>query len=273
MIFKAGEFTFDSEKRTFVAGILNVTPDSFSDGGRYFGADEAVRRALEIEAEGADLLDIGAFSTRPGHEPISSEEEMRRLAPVLDGLQGRLRIAVSVDTFNVETAEFALSRSVQIINDVSGVFREDMARTVKKYGAGWILTHTGADEDENADVLDRVNAFFRRTSDECEAFGIKKESLCLDGGFGFGKSYEENMELLANFDRLETNGCALMAALSRKRMLGAITGRDAADRTEETLTADTAAIFYGADFIRVHDVRQSVLAARVADEIKKYRRR
>lgn len=267
MIFKAGKYSFECGKRTYVMGILNVTPDSFSDGGKYFSTEKAVERALEMQAQGADIIDIGAFSTRPGHTDITADTEQERLLPVLEALKGRLKVPVSVDTFIPETADAALTICADIINDVSGTVSPQMAQTVKKHGAGWIIMHNGGGED----IITEVNAFFRDAANKCDSFGIDLKQISMDCGFGFGKGHGENLRLLANFDKLDGCGCAMTAALSKKRMLGEITGRDAADRTEETIAADTAAILYGADLIRVHDVAAGVFAARTADEIKKYR--
>ncbi|MCQ2462651.1 MAG: dihydropteroate synthase [Clostridia bacterium] len=268
MKFKAGKHIIDCDKHTCVMGILNITPDSFSDGGKYFTLKKAVERAFEIEAEGADIIDIGAFSTRPGHTEISVSEEEMRLLPLLEELNGRLEIPVSVDTFNIQTAQAALCAGADIINDVSGTVSPQMAEIVKKHGAGWIIMHNGG---AKTDIISDVNEFFRSAVKKCESLGIDREHISLDCGFGFGKKHDENYRLLANFDRLDRCGCTLTAALSRKRMLGEINRRSAPYRTEETITADTAAILFSANIIRVHDVCESVFSARTADEIKKYR--
>ena len=250
-------------------GILNITPDSFSDGGKFFSPEKAIEHAFEIQAQGADLLDIGAFSTRPGHTEISVEQEIERLMPVLEAIKGKLSIPVSIDTFNPETADAALNVYADIINDVSGNVAPEMAEVVKKHNAGWMIMHNGG--AGGRDIIKEINDFFAYAVNKCDEYGIDREYISLDCGFGFGKVHDENLRILANFEKLNKHGCALTAALSRKRMLGEITGRDAPLRLEETLAADTAAILFGADIIRVHDVASGVYAARTADEIKKYR--
>lgn len=264
-LYRNGEF--DLKRKGLIMGILNVTPDSFSDGGRFFDADSAVEHAKEMIKQGADIIDIGAMSTRPGSEPITVAEEIRRLEQVLKELSLMDGIVVSVDTVNYETAEFVLDNGAHIINDVSGWFDANMASVVKKYNAGWIITHTG--DVPAGRVLEypdgavsAVNNFFDIMIEECKKFGIGKEYLCLDPGFGFAKTTEDNIEILKNLEKLIRTDVAFLTALSRKRFIGAITGVENPDeRIVGTVAADMIALMKGTDIVRVHDIneaRQSV---------------
>ncbi len=261
-------------RRTWVMGILNVTPDSFSDGGRFFDPERAVRRAAQIREEGADILDIGAQSTRPGHIPVSPEEEWRRLEPVLKALKGVAGLPISVDTYYPQVARRALGSGAAIINDVSGRIHPEMFGVVAEYGAGYIAMHTGrgGDADRLAEypygVTADVRQFFADVCRELQRCGVAQDHICLDPGIGFGKTQEQNLELLRDFSQVRINGCALLAGASRKRVVAIPSGeRDPMRRMPGTLAAHTVAIAGGADIIRVHDVRQSVQAARVADAI------
>jgi len=236
--------------------ILNVTPDSFSDGGKYFSPEAAFTRALELEQQGADILDIGAQSTKPGCEMIPPAEELRRLCPVLEGLRGKIKIPISVDTFYPEVAQVALGLGASIINDVSGAVTAGMAKAVKSHGASWVLMHNrgGADnEGHYEDVVSELRAALEAMARQALALGIKKERLCLDPGIGFGKSNEDNLRLLANLKQVKVPGLALLVGVSRKR----VTGGNEAD----TLAAQVIAQMGGADILRTHDVVQARRAA------------
>ncbi|MCR4615545.1 MAG: dihydropteroate synthase [Clostridiales bacterium] len=267
--FIAGKYRFPLGHRVYVMGILNVTPDSFSDGGKYEDRAAAVNRCFEMCGEGADIIDIGAQSTGPDSRNISPEEELSRLLPVLDELNGRLNVPVSVDTYYTEVAQQALNRGVDIINDVSGTFNRDIAALCMKHGAGYIVMHNdggaGTVNEYPEGVINAVQKFFDAVTAECGETGFDIERLCLDPGIGFGKSYEDNLRLLRCMDRLDTHGTALLAAASRKRVIGKATGEtEPSKRVAGTLAAHTAAILGGADIIRVHDVAPGVQAARMA---------
>lgn len=259
--FANGELSLNG--KGLIMGILNVTPDSFSDGGEFFNAEDAISHAKKMLSDGADIIDVGAMSTRPGSEPISYQEEIRRLSSVLNELSLLDNAVISVDTVNPETADFALSMGVHIINDVSGNFNRQMATVVKKYNAGWILTHTGnvpsgSVVDYPDGVVASVNAFFDDVLSACDEFGINRECICLDPGFGFAKTTEDNIEMLKNLEKLVRPDVAFLAALSRKRFIGEITNTpDAGNRLAGTLTADIFALMKGADMVRVHDVTET----------------
>lgn len=264
--------------RTYVMGILNVTPDSFSDGGRYFDPADAVRHARQIQAEGADILDIGAQSTRPGHVPVSPQEEWDRLSPVLEALKGEAELPLSIDTYYPEVAHRALAAGASIINDVSGQINPEMFELIAEYGAGYIAMHTGpgGDADHPAEypcgVVPDVREFFDRVCGELLRCGVTEEQICLDVGIGFGKTQEENLELLRDLDKARINGCALLVGASRKRVVAIPSGEsEPVRRMPGTVAAHTAAIAGGADLIRVHDVWAGVQAARVADAIYRTR--
>ncbi len=254
-------------------GILNVTPDSFSDGGKFFDSVSATEHAKEMIIQGADIIDVGAMSTRPGSEPITAAEEIGRLEQVLKELSLTEDIVISVDTVNRETAEFALCNGAHIINDVSGCFNKEMAAVVKKYHAGWIITHTGnapaGSVLEYPDgAVNAVNDFFDMMIDESEKFGIGKEYLCLDPGFGFAKTTEDNVEILKKLEKLVRSDVAFLTALSRKRFIGAITGVENPDeRIIGTVAADMIALMKGTDIIRVHDVKEACQSVAIYNSI------
>ena len=259
--FRNKELAFNG--KGIIMGILNVTPDSFSDGGEFFNADAAVNHAKQMLCDGADIIDVGAMSTRPGSEPVSCAEEIRRLAPVLKELCSIENIIISVDTINPETAEYALTAGAHIINDVSGYFNPDMASVLKKYNAGWIMTHTdavasGSVVDYPDGVTVSVKGFFESFISDCEKSGIGKEYICIDPGFGFAKTTDDNIELLKNLEKLVRPDVAFLTALSRKRFIGEITETaEAGERLAGTLTADIIALMKGTDMLRVHDVKET----------------
>jgi dihydropteroate synthase len=278
-VFRFREKYLPLGQRTYIMGVLNVTPDSFSDGGLFYSEDDALKRAKQMLLEGADIIDIGGMSTRPGSEPVSSEpvsevEELRRVIPVIESIRKELPDAIiSVDTFRPIVAEKAMTAGADIINDVSGVFNANMAAIVKKYGAGYIVMHSaGLPSGEfpvyEKGVVSAVAEFFRDITDKLIKFGIKKSHICLDPGFGFAKGVEDNLQLLKNLSSLKHKDMALLVALSRKRFIGAITDEsDPKKRLEGTLAANFRAVEGGADIIRVHDVKEHKSFLKAADEL------
>lgn len=253
--------------RTYVMGILNVTPDSFSDGGLFAAADSAINHAYEMIEQGADIIDIGGQSTRPGHTPISPEEEWGRIQPVLNEICGKINVPISVDTYYPEVAKKAAECGVEIFNDVTG-FRDPLMR---KYAAdlkvGCIVMHD-IQLSEEADACAALLDFYKKRTEECIADGIAPEYICLDPGIGFGKSYEQNLQIAAQFERQCLDGYTMLAAASRKRVVGMSCGNPPFDkRCSGTIAIHTACILKGAHIIRVHDVPESVQAARVTDAI------
>ncbi len=243
-------------------GIVNITPDSFSDGGQFFNSDSAVKHALQLIADGADIIDLGAQSTRPGYDEISPEEEWKRLESVLTSLRKETEKPISVDTYYPSVAEKAIEAGADIINDVGGRCSKETARLINSSGAGWIVMHNGAGG------VKEVKEFFNKNITICN-----KNQLCFDMGIGFGKTYEENLELLANVKKYKIDGVPLLLGTSRKRVIGAASGEKKPEkRTLGNIAADTAAILGGVDIIRLHDVKNEIKGIRTADEIKKWTR-
>lgn len=262
--FYCGRYRLPIGEKTYIMGILNVTPDSFSDGGRFFSPDAAVRHALEMQQAGADLIDIGAQSTRPGYTPISPQEEWDRLEPVLRALDGVLSVPVSVDTFFPQVAEKALALGVDAINDVTGFANPDMWRVAAESACGCIVMHCR----EAQEILPDIRAFFAEVLERAKQYGIPANRICFDPGIGFGKTYEQNLEILANTDQIKNPACMFLMAASRKRVIGQPCGNPPFEqRMPGTIAAHTIAQVLGADMLRVHDVPQAVQAARVADAI------
>lgn len=253
--------------RPYIMGILNVTPDSFSDGGRYFDPSAALARAKEMEAQGADILDVGGQSTRPGYTAIPQEEEWERLEAVLPAVLREVRVPVSVDTFYPWVAQKALELGAHIINDVSG-FPDEMMEAVAGSGCGCIvMCPTGGVPD----IFAHVKGFFEERLAAAQRYHIQKERLCFDPGVGFGKTLEENLALIARVDKTRLPGLAYLMAASRKRVTGAPCGDPPfEERLPATLAAHTTALLGGADLLRVHDVAASRQAAQMAAALKKH---
>ncbi|MGC2670441.1 MAG: dihydropteroate synthase [Candidatus Acidiferrum sp.] len=264
-------------ERTLVMGVLNVTPDSFSDGGRYDEPGIAIEHALAMELAGADLLDIGGESTRPGSEEIPASEELDRILPVLEGLRGRLKIPVSVDTRRSTVAELAIRAGAEIINDVSGL-RSDVriAEVVAKYRVPLILMHMHGEPRTMQkgpfarDVMRDVARGLRVSVAKARKAGVAKAQIILDPGIGFGKSHSQNYELLQKLPELAALGYPLLVGTSRKGFLGATLAREGKPAPPEeriwgTAATVAASILGGAHIVRVHDVAEMVQVARVAD--------
>ena len=258
--------------KTLIMGILNYTPDSFSDGGLYNTPDLAAERAVEIESLGADIIDIGCNSTRPGADILSGDEELKRLVPALRSVIGKVSIPVSVDTFYPECAAEAFRQGAEIINDVSGEFNPEIAALAVKHSGKYIVTHNPGGADFTAEyprgVTASVREFFEGCVIKAEKCGLDRSSLILDPGFGFGKSESDNYELLSNLSLVKIEGYALLAALSRKRFIRSC---PPARSDWATSAANALAIINGADMIRVHNVEAAVQSAAVADKIRKGR--
>ena len=272
--FKGNGFSFEINKRTYIMGILNVTPDSFFDGGQWNSPEKAVEHALKMQEDGADIIDIGAQSTRPGSVLLSEEEELEIIKKYIPAVTSAVNVPVSVDTFYPRVAKYCLENGAKIINDVSSKMDREMALVVKKHNAGWIVMHTGnasasqeADYSKCGGVVNDVLAFFDKAEKIAAEYAISRENICFDMGFGFGKSHFDNLELLRNIDKLKSPERALLTALSCKRLVKNETGADGYDRVFGTLAADTLAIAGGTDFLRVHHVKEACLAAKMTDAV------
>jgi len=270
-------------QHTLIMGILNVTPDSFSDGGQFFTLDSAVAHAEQMIAEGADIIDVGGESTRPGGEPISAEEEIGRVVPVIDALVKRVDTPLSVDTTKSEVARAALDAGATIVNDISALrFDFYVADAVARAGAGLVLMHSrGTPATMHrlppvADIMEEVTHSLRASINMAERRGVKRESIVIDPGIGFGKSQAQNLELIAKLDQLIAAfpDYPLLIGTSRKSFIGRILADEngtpalAEDRLHGTLATITAAILHGAHIVRVHDVKAALETIRVAESIR-----
>jgi dihydropteroate synthase len=271
MIFRARQFEFVFPRPALVMGIVNVTPDSFSDGGKFSDADAAVAHALELIAEGADILDVGGESTRPGAEPVGEAEELRRVIPVIEKLSPQIKIPISVDTSKPAVARAALAAGASIVNDVAAA-RADLAmwRLVADYRAGYVVMHApppGRENPVDADVLRAVGGFFsERLETLLNAGGIPAEQVVLDPGLGFGKTPGQNLQLLAGLRSLTKWRRPLLVGASRKSFIGKVLGAEVQNRLPASL-ACAALAAADAAVIRAHDVAATVQAVRMAEAI------
>ncbi len=272
MIFSGNNFKFELGKKTYIMGILNVTCDSFYDGGKYNTPEKAVARAKDMLSEGADIIDIGAHSTRPNHTVLTENEELEIIKNYLPLVYNETKAVISVDTFYPAVAEYALQNGASIINDVSGFFNEEMAKLVLKYNSGWILMHTGGGDSVTVPeyaktVTEDVIDFFAEMLKKCTDYGIRINQICFDMGIGFGKSHEQNIELIKNIDMLKQSNVALLTALSMKRVVKNTSNAEGDDLLYGTISANTLAIKGGTDILRVHNVKENVLAAKMTDAV------
>ena len=257
-------------------GVVNVTPDSFSDGGRYAAPDAAIDHARRLLGEGADLLDVGGESTRPGSQPVSAAEQWRRIGPVIEAL-ARDGAPLSVDTASAEVAERALTAGARIVNDVTALSDPAMAGVVAASGAGLVLMHmrgTPADMQRDPRYRDapaEVAAFLAGRLEVALAAGIRREAIALDPGVGFGKAARHSLEVLARLDALTALGRPVLIGVSRKSFIGQILDLPADQRLEGSLAAAAIAVFLGAGIVRAHDVAATVRAVRVAEALRKAR--
>jgi len=264
--------TLELGQRTLIMGILNATPDSFSDGGRYNEVGAAVARAEQMAEEGADLIDIGGESTRPGHAPVSVEEELARVLPIIRAVKERVKLPISVDTYKAETARQALEAGAHIINDIWGFKRDpDMAGVAAKSGCPVILMHNRDNRDYRCFMADVLNDV-RESIDIALAGGVRKDRIWLDPGLGFAKDYEENLEIMGRLGELAGLGYPVLLAASRKRFIQQTLGVTASEAAEGTGTTTALGIAQGCQIVRVHDILLSKRMAAMADAVV-YRRR
>lgn len=261
-------------ERTCIMGVLNVTPDSFSDGGRYLDRAGAVEKAVQMAGEGVDIIDIGGESSHPGSERISAEEELDRVMPVIRELIGAIDMPLSIDTYKSEVARRALAEGVCMINDITALRgSENMARTIAEFDAGVVLMHmqgepkTMQDAPRYDDVIEEIFLYLSDSIDLAQKAGIDPEKIVVDPGIGFGKTVEQNLVILRRLDRFKDLGKPVLIGTSRKSFIGALTGKEAGDRIFGTAASFTAAIMNGADIVRVHDVREMRDVACIADAI------
>ncbi|MGM0847013.1 MAG: dihydropteroate synthase [Bacillota bacterium] len=255
-IIKAGPYQLDYQERTLVMGILNVTPDSFSDGGRFNALEEAVRRAEEMVKQGADIIDIGGESTRPGHEPVSEEEEIERVCPIIEAVSKEVKVPISIDTYKAGTARKALEAGAHIINDVWGAKRErEIARVAAEFKAPIILMHNR----DNMDYQDFINEALQDIHESVHIAlkaGVPSENIILDPGIGFAKDLKLNLVMMRNLDRFTSLGFPVLLGTSRKRMIGTILDLPVGERMEGTGATVCFGVQKGCQIVRVHDVKE-----------------
>ncbi len=272
-------FSLDLSAKTHIMGILNVTPDSFSDGGLHIETADAVERAFRMVDEGTDIIDIGGESTRPGSEPLSQDDELRRILPVIGALAKRLKIPLSVDTYKAETARRAFDAGASMLNDISGArFDPDMPRVAAEYGVPVVLMHirgTPGNMQVNPtyaalipEIIDYLRGSIRKVLDA----GVRDNMIIVDPGIGFGKTFEHNLTILNNLQEFGVLDKPLLVGPSRKAFIGRILGgASPRERVEGTAAAVAISIMKGADIVRVHDVKEMARVVRVADSIRRER--
>jgi dihydropteroate synthase len=270
-------FSLDFSQKTYIMGILNVTPDSFSDGGRFFNPASATSRGIQMAEEGADIIDIGGESTRPGSEPLSIEEELRRTIPIVGTLAKRIDVPISIDTYKSEVAKMALDAGASIVNDISGLrFDPGMAKVVAGYKVPVVVMHIkGSPKDMQKNpvyeaLIPEIVDYFRERIRSATESGIPKDKIIIDPGIGFGKTSEHNIEIINKLDEFTLLEKPVLIGPSRKAFLGKMLGDvPAGERLEATAAAVSISIMKGANLVRVHDVKEMVRVAKVADAVKR----
>ena len=261
-------------KKTIIMGVLNVTPDSFSDGGHFFSKEKAVEQALAMEADGADIIDIGGESTRPYAEKVSLEQELERVVPVIEKLSKAVKIPVSIDTYKAKVAESAIKAGAAIINDISALrFDPEMVSVAKNSGVPVILMHMKGtpgnmqDNPQYDDLMWEIKTFFKEAVNKAEEGGIARDMLILDPGIGFGKSFDHNLEIIRDLKKLEDLELPILLGSSRKAFIGNILNKDPEERDTGTMATVAAGIMNGAQIVRVHNVGMAKETVKVMDAI------
>lgn len=267
------DYTLNLGTRTYIMGILNVTPDSFSDGGDFYDPEKAVLRAKTMVQEGADIIDVGGESTRPGYIKVSEEEEMGRVIPIIKSLALEVRAPISVDTNKASVAEEAIKAGAHIINDIWGLKRDPkMAEVAAKYQVPIIIMHNQDGTDYPGDIMEEIKKSLQQSVDLALNAGIRKENIILDPGIGFGKTAEQNMIVMGRLVELKDLGYPLLLGASRKSMLGKILDLPPKERLEGTIATTVMGIMQGIDIVRVHDIKENRRAALVTDAIMRNKR-
>ncbi len=264
---KIGNREFQTKGHTYIMGILNVTPDSFSDGGRWNDRDRALRHVQEMVEEGADIIDIGGESTRPGYTLLGEEEEMARVIPVIEAVKAAFDVPVSLDTYKAQVAEAGIAAGADLINDIWGLrYDGKMAAVIAGSGLPCCLMHNRR-EAHYEDFVNEVRLDLQESLKAAAEAGIQKEKIILDPGVGFGKNYEQNLEIIRNMDALEPLGCPLLLGCSRKSVIGLTLDLPVDQRVEGTLATTVIGVMKGAMFVRVHDIRENVQAVRMTEAV------
>jgi|SRR3989338_2236623 len=268
---KCGKFELKFN-RTLVMGILNVTPDSFSDGNLFLDSNEAIKHAKQMVKDGADIIDIGGESSRPGSEPVSEEEELRRVSQIIKKLKDEIKIPISIDTYKPKVAEECIKLGASIINDINGLRNEGMVKVAAKYKVPVVIMHmkgnpkTMQENPVYKDVVKEIKEFFSQQTKKARKAGIK--DIIIDPGIGFGKTTEHNLKILKNLNKFKELKCPILVGPSRKSFIGNITRLQVNERLEGTIAAISIAIMNGANIVRVHDVKECKRAAMVADAVR-----
>lgn len=266
---RIGQKEFDCKNKTYIMGILNVTPDSFSDGGSYQSVDKALKHVGEMIAEGAHIIDIGGESTRPGYTQISDEEEIERVVPIIEAIKTNYEIPVSVDTYKSKVAVAAIVAGADLINDIWGLkYDEDMAQVIADAGVACCLMHNRADTNYGDFICD-VKADLRETLAIAGRAGISSDKIILDPGVGFAKSYEQNMEVIRRIGEWKELGYPVLLGTSRKSVIGLTLDLPVEERLEGTLVTTVMAVLGGCSFVRVHDIKANARAIQMAEAILK----
>ena len=266
-----GTKEFDTKNHTYIMGILNVTPDSFSDGGRFRRLDDALKHAEEMIRDGADILDVGGESTRPGHTRITDSEETERVIPVIEKLKQEFDIPVSIDTYKSSVAKAALQAGADMVNDIWGLkYDGEMSDIIAEAGIPCCLMHNRTETVYGEFITDVINDLQESLSLAEEA-GIRKDRIILDPGIGFGKTREQNLELIAKLEKLHVTGYPLLLGCSRKSVIGLTLDLPVEERLEGTLATTVTGVLKGCSFVRVHDVKENVRAVKMAEAIREYR--
>jgi dihydropteroate synthase len=275
-IFKARSHRFDLSKRPLIMGVLNITPDSFSDGGRYTSVKKACQRALEIQSQGADIIDIGGESTRPGALPVSIGDELKRVIPVIKAIRKKLGIPISIDTTKFEVAREAFRHGACILNDISGLQADKrLAGLCAKNHAAVIIMHkkgSPCNMQKNPaykDLLKEITAYLRQGIRTALSEGIGKNSIVIDPGIGFGKNLKHNLTIIKNIGYFKKTGFPVLIGLSRKSFLGSMTALCVQERIIPTIAANAITLYNGADILRVHDVREAIITLKTVNSIRK----
>ena len=264
---KIGQREFQDSGHTYVMGILNVTPDSFSDGGKYTEMDQALRHVEEMIGEGMDILDIGGESIRPGYTLLSDEEEISRVVPVIEKVESEFNIPISLDTYKSAVAEAGIRAGADMINDIWGLKYDDrLADVIARAQVPCCLMHNRKEPDYH-NYMEDVLEDLRETIRIAHRAGIRDENIMLDPGVGFGKTYENNLEIIGSLDRLKELGYPVLLGTSRKSVIGLTLDLPASERVEGTLVTTVYAVLKGASYVRVHDVKENVRAIRMAEAI------
>jgi dihydropteroate synthase len=265
---KCGSYILELGKRTQVMGILNVTPDSFSDGGKYEELEAIINQGKKMVDEGATIIDIGGESTRPGAELVSAEQELSRVIPAVEKLVEELKVPISVDTYKWEVAEKVLELGAHMINDIWGLQKDErMASVIAKYKVPVVIMHNKINTNYDNDIMEEIKDFLRRSINIALTSGIEKNNIILDPGIGFGKTPEQNILVMSRLNELNELGYPILLGTSRKSMIGKILDLPASERVDGTVSTSVIGVMQGVDIIRVHDVKENYRAVKVADAI------